>query len=361
MPPKAHGKAAPKPKPKAKGKARAKVGAKARAKAGAKAAGRPARGLGLGLQRPGARILRAAAKDKPEDKKLSLEEALAADLLIAEGEYWSAEAVIAGKALEVTTKEGERYYTFEVRGTKSDSVPTYLSGVSPRHLQVHLCGDPCPKKLWRDGLFHLKKLTQWSGEEEDWMSNLKEAACSSCHRGRERRAGSLERRGRAVERGGQREEEEKEAKQDKIQREEKEGGKRGKGKERQGETESEDKAQERAGGGPGADRNGSKPRVQEEADEKGKESGAGKIQQEEEKEERQEGFLWRRRGEQQRGDIQFIGSEAGRRTGQGGIFWHLINSEEAGPRVSGRLDGGLVGRMSGFPHHGSRPNMGESP
>ena len=149
-------------------KAKPKAAAKGAARAGAVVRG----GRRLGLRRPASR--RAGDKDEEKDKNLGLSELLESDLVILEGLYWEAACKVAGKGLELTSADGGKFLKFEVTGTDSEALLAYLSGQTPRLLQVHLCQDPCENKLWKDGLFHLQKSSAWTSPPEDWMRNLRE-------------------------------------------------------------------------------------------------------------------------------------------------------------------------------------------
>ena len=184
MPPKVLPGAKAKAKAKAKGKARAKARAlapKARAKARALAPKRlAAPKLGAGgrrraaLRRPGAAEGATEGVEVRAKPSLSLDQFLSGKLLVIEGLYWEGTVTIAGRGIDITKTGSGHFLKVEVTGTNSASLLTYLTGRQPRHLTVHLCGDPCEEKIWRDGLLHLVKAQLWDQEEEDWMSNLKE-------------------------------------------------------------------------------------------------------------------------------------------------------------------------------------------
>ena len=148
---KAHAKALAKAKAGARAKAAARAAAKARAVAAAKA--------GAGGGRRGRR--RPAAKEEEAGKaasKVNVGDVVGGSL---EGTYW-----------EGTFTPTGQYIEFEVRGTSSDNLLKYLSGIDPKRIDVHVCKEPCEHKVWKDGLFHLTKSSLVGSGVEDWMSNV---------------------------------------------------------------------------------------------------------------------------------------------------------------------------------------------
>ena len=134
---------------------------------------RPAAVLGGRLRRPaGAPGIGPDAW--VQSHSFRLEECAPGTSLVIEGEYWEGAADVCGQVLGGTLEGGQRYLKLRGTGTRSEGLLKFLSGSRARELQVHLCGQPCEAKVWRDGLIHASRLRQVVGEREAWMDNLGE-------------------------------------------------------------------------------------------------------------------------------------------------------------------------------------------
>eukprot|EP00435_Cladocopium_sp_Y103_P025411 s123_g6.t1 len=91
-----------------------------------------------------------------------------------EGEYWEGSAQVCGLVTGAAIEEGQRYLRLTATGTKSEALLKHLSGSKDRQLQVHLCGNPCEAKTWREDLIHAARLKLVGVRREDWMDNLGE-------------------------------------------------------------------------------------------------------------------------------------------------------------------------------------------
>ena len=137
---------------------------------------RPAAAPKAGLRRPAARVPRAQGDARWKAAKDSrIEDWPAGRSVVVEGEYWEGAADVCGTVLGATVDGDQRYLRLKGTGTKSEGVLKYLSGSRSRELEVHLCGDPCEARTWKDGLVHARRLRLVEGEKEAWMNNLDEA------------------------------------------------------------------------------------------------------------------------------------------------------------------------------------------
>ena len=158
-------------RPAAAVKAKAKAKAKGAPKAAAKGAARRGR-LGV-RRRPAAQAVhRAHGAPSVKAVDVKLEDVPSGSHLEVEGLYWEAPAKLCGFVTGAKVEGANRYLTLNCQGTKSEALLTWLSGRANRTVDLHLCGDPCGARVWRDGLVHVEKLKHVGGAAEDWRQNL---------------------------------------------------------------------------------------------------------------------------------------------------------------------------------------------
>ena len=75
---------------------------------------------------------------------------------MAEGDYWEGAADVCGQVTGSLVEGDQGYLKIRGTGTKSEAVLKYLTGSRSREFHLHLCGNPCGAKVWRDGLLHTR-------------------------------------------------------------------------------------------------------------------------------------------------------------------------------------------------------------
>lgn len=141
---------------------------RAKAKALPKAAARPAR------RRPATEGEVEKGGVDLDWRSLSAEQLAQEKKLVFVGGYWDSLARFAGHIEGWYLDAGEKYLSVKVGGTQHEGLLRYLSGQRSKVVQVHCCPDPCPARVWRDGLIHLDKVTRPAAPEEAWMTNAME-------------------------------------------------------------------------------------------------------------------------------------------------------------------------------------------
>ena len=139
------------------------------------------------LRRPAAAAGRRAGHRRPatapeargavvwvKSKDLRLEDFATGTNIVVEGEYWEAPVDLCGVVVGALIEGDERYLKVRGGGTHSEAILKFLSGSRGRECQVHLCGDPCEAKVWKDGLVHALRVRKVTGPKEGWMDNLGE-------------------------------------------------------------------------------------------------------------------------------------------------------------------------------------------
>ena len=136
---------------------------------------RPAAALPAPARRPARAPRRREEEAWLKAKDCRLEDFPAGQTVVVEGEYWEGAADLCGEVVGGVIEGEQRYLKLRGTGTHSENILKYLSGVSSRLCEVHLCGDPCGARVWRDGLVHANKIKRIEGGREAWMDNLQAA------------------------------------------------------------------------------------------------------------------------------------------------------------------------------------------
>ena len=149
-----------------------KKGQTVKTKAKPKLASQPA---GRRTRKVNGREKKSKGVQELDKKRLTLEEIASGGRIVVDGTYWEGPVVAAGFGQGLDFQDGERYLKLKVEGTTSEALLHFLSGSPSKEVLAHLCGEPCERKVWKDGLIHVEKLALCKEEDKaEWMENAKE-------------------------------------------------------------------------------------------------------------------------------------------------------------------------------------------
>jgi len=135
---------------------------------------RPAAAVAQVLRRPAVRRRGPEADQWIKSSRLKLEDCAVSTSLEVQGEYWEGAVQVAGEVVGALIGGVQRYLKIRATGTRSEALLKYLTGSEARELQLHICGDPCEAKTWREDLVHIVKVRKIGRDREAWMDNLGE-------------------------------------------------------------------------------------------------------------------------------------------------------------------------------------------
>lgn len=93
-------------------------------------------------------------------------------LIRVQGEYWEEATDCIVEMVELKVSRGDRELLGRAKGTSSEALLRYISGVAAKTVRLHLCGRRCDSRTWEDGFLHVGQVKRHCTGDVAWEKNL---------------------------------------------------------------------------------------------------------------------------------------------------------------------------------------------